>query len=70
MVMEMNLNAIDLPYIGRARIDVKLVTPHLPTVPADRAAIGRFVFSFSLTSASSGNAYDALPRLLPQRDII
>lgn len=50
-------------------MDVKLVIPHLPTVPADLAATGRLVFSFSLTNASNGNAY-VCTRPLFQRDIL
>lgn len=53
-------------------MDVKLVVPHLPTVPADRAATGPLVFSFSLTSESSGkaNAGAAVRFLFVQRDMV
>lgn len=53
------------------RIEVKLVVPHLPTVPADRAATGRLVFSFSLASESSGkaNVGAAARFLFVQRDM-
>lgn len=51
-------------------MDVKLVVPHLPTVPADRAATGRFVFSFSLTRESSGKANPCKRFLFVQRDMV
>lgn len=49
-------------------MEVKLVIPHLPTVPAERAAEGQLLFSLN-KALSSGTA--TLPaRPLPQRDIL
>lgn len=49
-------------------MEVKLVIPHLPTVPADRAAEGQLLFSLK-RALSSGTA--TLPlRPLPQRDML
>lgn len=45
------------------------MVPHLPTVPADRAATGRLVFSFSLANESSGKAKPCKRFLLVQRDM-